>query len=336
MKHYYGKDAYPYFRKYFSLVAEKEMVKSLHRQEKEIRIERQQGAIMVDHEFFKKGKALLDQALAAAEKNKSWGVEAVEKQKLYLQTEYVLNYNKTSGLKGEELAEFARNLGEVVALNKKYNQPDPVWWLSMREMLATRAQIDIGDAKPWQASPVIAELLKDPVAMIARQTVSYEKTADGLKFDLSMMVGGEGLKKYQYEKRPQTVRSYARVLRRASSPYSGLTTTFELNKKPDKDATLRIEGLDDEKTGRAACEVILNGKTVFSGENTFAEDDWIVMEIKIPADILTQDRNTMEIRNITRDKSLPQGTTQLLEKPREDYSWGWIMISGVKLDIHSL
>ena len=333
MKYYYGKDAYPYFREYFSLVAEKEMAQSLHRQEKEIRIEPQQGFVMVNHDFYKKGKALLDQALTAVEKNKSRGFEDIEKQKLYLQTEYVLNYNKTGGLKGEALAEFARNLGEVVALDKKYNFPYPVWWLSMREMLATRAQIDIGDAKPWQASPVIAELLKDPVAMIARQTVSYEKTADSLKFDLSMMAGGEGLKNYQSEKIPKTVRQYARVLRRASSPFSGLTTTFELNKKPDKDATIRLEGLDDEKPGRAACEVLLNGKTVFSGENTFAEDDWSGMEIKIPDGILKQGENTMIIRNTTQDKSLPQGTTQLQEKPQEDYSWGWIMISGVKLKI---
>jgi len=334
MRFYYGKDAFPPFRDYFSLLTETEMAKSLHRPDAEgCLVDRQLGYVTVDYEFFRQAKPMLERALDACGESDDEARQTIERQKLKLLTEYVMNYSKASGLKDAALEEFARNLKEMVELNIKHKWPYPVWWLSMRELLATRAQLDIGDAEPWHKSPVIGQLLDDPVALIAKPSFSYRETPSRLRFDVAMMAGGEGLRNYQYEKKPRTVRAYAKVLRRASSPYSKLATTFELDDEPAREATLKLEGLDDDKPGKAVIEVLVNGESVFKGANTFDEDDWSVMTFRIPAVLLKQGENRLLIRNLTQDRGGNVGTVQLVEKPSEDYSWGWVLFTSCELTL---
>lgn len=331
MKFYYGRDVFPYFKEYFDMLTAKDMAKSFHRPEQKVKVDLQQGYVIADHDFFNKGMPLLEKALSLAGDDNRRGFEEIERQKMKLLTEYVLNYNKASGLEGEALNEFARNLGEMLSLCKKYKLPYAVWWLSMREMLLTRTHIDIGPVKPWHKSPVVNELIKNPLPLIAKKVLCYKKTDDGLKFNVSMMTGGQTIENYQYKGVPKIIKASSKALRRASSPYSRLAASFELDETGAKDAVLKITGLDDEKESRALLEVTVNGKTVFKGENTFGEKDWSEMEIKIPASFLVQGENTLAIQNITKDKDSLQGTRELPEAPKEDYSWGWMLISGCKL-----
>jgi hypothetical protein len=89
--------------------------------------------------------------------------------------------------------------------------------------------------------------------------------------------------------------------------------------------------LDDEKAGRATFEILVNGNVVHVGENAFGEDDWGKMEIKIPSGFLVKGENTLIIQNTSKDKGALQGTIELIEMPKEDYSWGWMLLSACEL-----
>jgi Domain of unknown function (DUF4838) len=322
MKFYYGLKAFPFIRKYFNLVNEKELARTIHRYD--------QGSALVDHELFAKGKSLLDKAIALAKENKSKGLDALYKQKLKLLTEYLQNNNKASGLKGKDLKDYALNLAELLKLYKKFRISFPSYRVSVRDMIIRGAMIDIGKVKPWYKSVIVCKLIKNPVPMIMENTCSYNKTSSGLKFDMPMITGGDELKKYQYNNVPKTIRPFAKVLRRKSSPYSKLNTVFELDKVPNQDVTLVIEGLDDEKKGKASFDVIINGKTLFSGKNLFSENDWSKIKIKVPSKLLKKGENILIVQNTTKDKIAVSKFVEA-EAHRQDYNWGWFMISKIEL-----
>ncbi len=321
MKFRYGAEAADPMRKYFNLVQERERALSLHRYD--------QPASMVDEQFFRTGLALLNEA---AEKTLPEGLLGIDRQRMYLLQDYLRQHNKTSGLKGAALEEYAVNLAEMLKLFQKFKRTSAEYRVTVRDLLVRDAQIDIGATNPWYNSPVIQEFWQNPVAMMLRKIASYEERDGELVFNLERFAGGENTKSYQYEGLPKSVRPFSKVLRRVSSPYSKINTGFELVAIPEKDGVLYLEGLDDEKEGVASVRVSINGKVVYEGVNGYAGEDWSVREIPVPAGLFVAGENTLLIENITPDK-IPLPTFEEAEAPQQDYNWGWMMISNCRLKL---
>ena len=90
---------------------------------------------------------------------------------------------------------------------------------------------------------------------------------------------------------------------------------------------LELEGLDDEKPGRATLKVLINGQAVFEGTNTFGEKDWTWAKILVPGKLLRKGSNTIELINTTPDKTA--AVAQIYGG--HDYLWGWMLIADVRL-----
>ncbi len=322
MQFTYGKQLAPVMREYFNLVHEQELARALHRYD--------QGLTMVDGEIMRKGETLLDRAMELVRTENPTAAADIARQKMKLLAAYLAFHNKSTGLAGEQLEQYARRLAGLLELFKQFNINSGGYRLSVKDMLLRDAQIDIGDCTPWHASPVVAEFLQDPVAMLTRQVACYETTPDGLRFNLKMLPGGQDLANYQNGGRPQTVRPFAKVLRRASSPYAVLNLPFELDAIPRGGLRLRIEGLDDEKPNRASLEVRINGQPVFRGPPPFREDDWSILPVPVPEHLLKTGENKAVILNTTPDQT-PAVTFDAAEAPVQDYYWGWVMIAEVAL-----
>ena len=200
--------------------------------------------------------------------------------------------------------------------------------MTYREFIRNATAIDIGDYTPWHKSPVVQKICADPTSVIcANKRRAYEKTAGGLKFRLEAFSGGGDSLNYQYEGVPKIKRPFAKVLQRASSSESSTSAVFEIDAVPAQGATLELEGLDDEKPGRASFKALVNGKPIFDGVDSFDDKDWSWMKIPVPAEALQKGSNTIEILNTT-----PEGISAVADiYAAKDYHWGWLLISDAKL-----
>ena len=236
--------------------------------------------------------------------------------------------NKAALLQDVELDRFANSLAEVLRLANELNDNAPKLGMTYREMISVATGIDIGDTQPWHRSPVVQKILDDPQGMVkANKKEAYIKTEKGLKFDLMAFAGGEEALNYQNEGIPKAKRPFVKVLRRATSPKSSISAGFALSGVPELDALLTLVGLDDEKPGHASFQVLVNGESVFDGENTFGEDDWSQMKIQIPAKVLKKGANTLEIKNTTLEKISAVADIY----GAKDYFWGWFMIADAEM-----
>ena len=283
--------------------------------------------LVVDAETVDKGLACLTEAEPLVQRES--GKRMLKDWKRQLLDSYLLR-NKSFTHRDADLERFAKALAETLRTAREFKDAfwnKPKWGVGYREMVWVASGIDLGEKEPWFKSPVVDEILKDPLGMVkSKLRGAYEKTAKGLSFNMKSVAGGKDSNNYQWQGVPKTKRGYAKVLRRASSPVSTLSTSFDLADIPVKGGVLRLEGLDDEKSGRAALKVLLNGKVVFDAENRFGEDDWSWTEIPVPAAILKQGVNSLEIANAT-----PEKVAAVADIYERDYTWGWIMVSAAEL-----
>ncbi|HEX2909244.1 MAG TPA: protein kinase [Chloroflexia bacterium] len=97
----------------------------------------------------------------------------------------------------------------------------------------------------------------------------------------------------------------------SGSNYNEGKVTFKLNSVSNGSMTLRLTGLDDERPAQCGLQVVLNGKTIFDGANTFpkvrdgdngeggGDRYWGQMQIPVPPGSLRQGSNDLIIRNTT-------------------------------------
>ena len=323
MAYYYGPAA-PAMRQYFNLIEEKRLAFSNGVGQGDLGSD--YIPLVVDCDTLVKGGEYLKQAETLVKRDD--GRQMISQQKLQFLNSYLLR-NKSALLQDVELERFAKCLGEALRLAKELNDKAPKYGMTYREMISVATGIDIGDAQPWHRSPIVQKILDDPQGMIkANKKEAYIKTEKGLKFDLMAFAGGEETLNYQNEGIPKTKRPFAKVLRRASSPKSGISAAFILSSVPSQDASLTLVGLDDEKSGHATFQVLANGESVFVGENTFGEDDWSQMKIQIPAKVLKKGLNTLEIKNTTPEKI--SAVVDIYEV--KDYYWGWFMMAAAEIN----
>jgi hypothetical protein len=323
MTFYYGPAA-PAMRQYFNLVEAKKLAYAKGIGQGDLGSDNIQ--FVVDYETLVKGSEYLNQAESLVQRDV--GKTMFSYQKLQFLNSYFLR-NKAALLQDGELERFANSLAEVLRLAKGLNDKQPKYGTSYREMIWVSTGIDIGDVQPWHRSPLVQKILDDPQGMVkANKKEAYVKTEKGLKFDLMAFAGGEDIMNYQNEGTPKTKRPFAKVLRRATSPKSSICAAFTLSGVPEQGASLTLVGLDDEKPGRAAFQVLVNGESVFGGENIFGEDYWSQMQIQIPAKVLKKGVNTLEIRNTTPEKISAVADIYVAK----DYFWGWFMIADAEMN----
>jgi len=322
MSFYYGPAA-PLMRQYFNLVEEKKLAFAKGIGQGDL------GSdwipLVVDDEALDKGGKYLDQAEALVKRDD--GRRMIRKQRLDFLNSYLLR-NNSSLMQGENLERFAKCLAESLMRAKEFNDMAPRRGITYPEMIQVTTGIDIGDAKPWYNSPVFQKIVDDPLGMVkANKKGTYEKTEKGLKLLMQACVGGEEVMYYQYKGKPKTKQPYSKILRRATSPKSAISATFTLVGVSGQGASIEFTGLNDEKTGTAFFKVLLNGQSVFDGKNTFDGNDWTQMNISIPANVLKEGLNTLEIKNTTSEEIA--AVADILEP--KDYLWGWILIADVQL-----
>lgn len=324
MAFYYGPAA-PDMRQYFNLVEEKKM--AFAKGFGDGNLGSDGIPLVVDHDALVKGLEYLGQA--EAQVNSEDGKQMIRLHKLQFLNSYLLR-SKSFQFQGEALERFAKCLAEALRLAKELNDNAPKSATTYREMVWLATGIEIGDTQPWHKSTVVQKILDDPLGMVkTNMKETYDKTEKGLKFDLRACAGGENASDYQYQsdEMRKAKRSFAKVLRRASSPRFGISAAFTLSGIPEQSAFLELVGLDDDKSGRAALKVLVNGETVFEGENTCRENDWTQMKILIPAKVLKKGVNTLEIKNATPEKT--EAVADIYDV--KDYNWGWFMLTEAEL-----
>ena len=322
MAFYYGPAA-PAMRQYFNLVEAQKLAYAKGIGQGDLGSDN--IPFVVDYETLVKGSEYLNQAEGRVQRDA--GKMMFRYQKLQFLNSYFLR-NKAALLQDGELERFAKSLAEVLCLAKGLNDNAPKYGTSYREMIWASTGIDISDTQPWYRSPVVQKILDDPQGMVkANKKEAYVKTEKGLKFDLMAFAGGEDVMNYQTAGISKTKCPFAKVLRRASSPKSSISAAFTLSGVPEQGASLTLVGLDDEKPGRAAFQVLVNGESVWGGENTFAENDLSRMKIPIPAKILRKGVNTLELKNTTPEKISAVADIYVAK----DYFWGWFMISDAEM-----
>ena len=323
MSYYYGPAA-PAMRQYFNLVEAQKLAYAKGIGQGDLGSD--YIPFVVDYETMVKGLVYLNQAEALVKRDD--GKQMIRYQKLVFLNSYLLR-SKSALLQESELGDFAKCLAEALKLAIDLNDKEPKLGMSYREMIWSSTGIDIGDAKPWYRSPVVQKMLDDPLGMIkSNKKEAYVKTKKGLKFDLMAFAGGGDTLNYQYNGIPKTKRPFAKVLQRATSPKSSISAAFNLSGVPVQDASLTLVGLDDEKPGHAAFQVLVNGESVFAGANTFGEDDWSQMNIQIPAKVLKKGVNTLEIKNTTPEKISAVADIY----GTKDYFWGWFLIADAEIN----
>ena len=97
----------------------------------------------------------------------------------------------------------------------------------------------------------------------------------------------------------------------AGSGYNVGILTFEATDLPSGQVTLVLTGLDDERDAHCTIQILLNGRTLYSGTSNFANrptpgatdtDElfpWDQMRIIVPKGTLQSGTNTLVIRNIS-------------------------------------
>ena len=283
----------------------------------------------VDYDSVIKGKTLLEQAESLAVNPDA--KKNIRIKKLELLNDYLLD-NKSCLLPDDKITHFSQCLAEALKLAKELDNKAPREGVNYPELIYLTTSIDIGDHQPWHQSPVVQKILADPVGMIiSNKPVAYEKTAKGLSFKMLALAGGNDTLDYQWQGIPKTKRNFAKSLSRASSAKSNVSTAFELDDVPAQGGTLILEGLDDEKPGRATFKVTINDQMVFDEVNTFSENDWSTVSITVPASVLKKGINTLEITNTTPEKISAVANIY----GAKDYHWGWLLLSAIHLDFNS-
>ena len=176
--------------------------------------------------------------------------------------------------------------------------------------------------KNWTDEPVIRDFMKDPVKMISG---TPETTPGCWRFPYAILRGGEG----------------GKILRRVSSGKGRMVASLELKNDLKGKAVLWLAGWDDEKPGRTTFRVMVNGKEIFLGENTFPETSNTkippgYMYMVIPEGLLKKGENQIAFENTVKDD--PKKATRQLRNAtrpedgyemRQDYYWGWLGINEV-------
>lgn len=90
----------------------------------------------------------------------------------------------------------------------------------------------------------------------------------------------------------------------ATTSYSSMQAVFNLNRQPQGEAELRIEGMDSEDRAKTLITISINGQTIFDGPNPLSNDDlplesgtWSLARFPFQANLLRLGSNRIIVQN---------------------------------------
>jgi Domain of unknown function (DUF4838) len=324
MKLYYGPAA-PYMRDFFNLIHKE--VKDRHfAQHTE---ETKRG--FVTKSLAEKGYAIFAKAEKSVAGKKRF-LNRVLREKLYLLFSDLSDRCRTNGkIKEKEFPFYSKKLAEFAKLCKKFKidyfrrKKNPQGWFW------DTALLKIPKRRDWYNTPVINSLIKKPLETINDSMVMcQEKIKNGYSISCAGLCGAIKLKTYAY-KCPR--RDNVKILRRPTSGYGYAMTQLRLKTAPPKAMKLEMEGLDNEKNGKAFMRLKINGKVIYKGKVPFLKKDWSWHSFDIPSSILKKGKNLIELENITPDivTEEEKKAVDYIVGRKKNYYWGWYIISGLRI-----
>ena len=275
----------------------------------------------LDRAMFEKLYKLFDDAFAAVGDDNVAGMHIAGELKLYMIEDFN-RYPLNSFRNDAEIAAFAARLKRFVELARKYPPvfrgivPDA----DIRIQISGISGLVIPNTgKFWANEEVLDKFLADPEGTLSAKP----KTIPGGFYFKPLTIRGRSTPHfYSY----QCPRRQCIGLGRKRFGEDSAEMTFTLDTAPTEPLFLAVGGLDDDKPGKSQLEILVNGESVFSGENRFPEKTWGRMTFQIPAELLKQGDNKIVLRNITPD--LPSRSARFNDdRGASDSQWGWIAIS---------
>ena len=181
--------------------------------------------------------------------------------------------------------------------------------------------------KDWTRDPNLLKIMEEPEKHLILEPVRMS----GLTvFAPGVIRGGKGPSYYSWQCPKRMMKSVSRP----SSGRSEMSVIFALDKEPTGSMILKLTGLDDDKPGKTTIDILVNGKKIFSGANTFEEHDWKDMNFTILSDILKKGDNVIVIRNTVPERTdekakIADGEIFIGQSGSQDYTWGWVGIASI-------
>ena len=152
------------------------------------------------------------------------------------------------------------------------------------------------EADPWHSDPLVDRLIAHPPATFRDERQKYAQRAveGGLEIRLVSFYGGATPRLYFHGCEPKK----ATWVYGGNGDRSRMKALFLVEQAPPAQATLSLEGQDDEGEGSTRVRIAINGATVFGGANEFAQLGWSRRDFAVPAGTLRQGENEIEITNL--------------------------------------
>ncbi len=323
MKLYYGPAA-PYMREFFNLIHKE--VKDRHFVQHTEEVKRG----FVTKELAEKSYAIFAKAEQAASKDPKY-LERVQKEKTYLLFADLSDRCRSNGKIGEkEMPAYAKRLAEFAQLCNQLRityfarkRPPQQWYWET-------ALLKIKDSH-LSRSKKIKELIDNPLETLGESIPRCQaKIKNGWQIPTEGIAGGICIESYSYN---CPLKNNVKLLRRPSSGYGYMVTHLYLDSPQKEPMRLELEGMDNDKEGKALMEILINGKTIFSGKAPFTKNKWSCDTFEIPSGILQKGKNIVEFKNITPDVVTKEEkkNVDFIVGRKKNYYWGWYIISGMKV-----
>ncbi|MBR4221354.1 MAG: hypothetical protein IKR81_09375, partial [Victivallales bacterium] len=293
---------------------------------------------ILDRQVFDNAYKLFDKAFELSGDNPAWKANiSYDKYKFLLND--LGKYPRSSARTNEEMVAFSRRLADFIRLfptvenckrpvynrNKLMNTEDPDKFI----YIVSGLKITVGKGK-WYDAPELKQFLLDPDnAFIGSNNA--KKVPGGMEMDALGFMGGTGALSYSYNLKQRYTLSF---IKRASSGNGIIDAHFNMETLPTHRQFVMVEGVDDDKPGAASYQVLVNGKEVFSGTNTFPENDCGWMVFDVPPVFFRQGDNTVSLVNTVPDKKerlkeVAQKGIDLGTAVVQDYTYDWMGVSRV-------
>ncbi len=160
------------------------------------------------------------------------------------------------------------------------------------------------DVPEGQIPPTLLALMKDPVKTIKEKMVTsfVERVPDGWVISANAFTGGQVWQKYGWLCEPKD----AAIVRGTMTEFSKMQAKFFVDQVPAGEGILEIEGQDSDKSWCAPVpiQIFINEKKIFEGPNGFVKRGWSSRSFPLPAGIMKEGENVIEIRNLANSDSL--------------------------------
>jgi hypothetical protein len=313
---YYG-DAAPALKEFFNLI---------HKEVKDRNWSQNTEKVIrgfVTQKLADRGMELFEKAQKAVANNQAF-LDRVLQEKVYLLWSYLTDINRSNGkLKPERFSMYANCLAEFCRLGKTFNILN-LGRLTFDNWFWETAMIKLPKKGKWYSAEIVSKLIKDPEDTLGKSIPRAQvKTAYGYSIPAKGMFGGRTIRSCSWLRENKV---YVKQLYRQTSGFGTVQTLLTLDKVPDKEITMKVNGIDNEKTKIALMQLLVNGNKVYEGRVPWGKEEWSYEEFKIPPRVLKRGDNNIQFLNITPDKDVfSQG-----RKFSRNYYWGWYIIEECK------